>query len=122
MSKEITNPSDLFDENGVLIQDGWARKPILRYNRDKILAKWHRIKEWDNYVIMHPDYSFSVTVADVGYMGLITFEFINFNTAEEFTGGTTKFFTKGEWNLPMTAVFPDLTHMRNSWRSTKSSM
>ncbi len=74
MTKEITEPSDLFDNMGVLIQDGWARKPLLRHNKENIAAKWHRIKEWDNYVINHPNYNFSVTIADVGYMGLISIE------------------------------------------------
>ena len=66
MSDQITEPSDLFDENGILIQDGWATKPLLHYNRDKVKASWFRLKEWDNYVVNHPDYNFSVTVADVG--------------------------------------------------------
>ncbi|MHA1755268.1 MAG: DUF2804 family protein, partial [Promethearchaeota archaeon] len=77
MSEEIRKTTDLFDANGVLIQDGWARRPILRYNREKIKAKWYRLKEWDNYVIMHPDYQLNITVADVGYLGQITFQFIN---------------------------------------------
>ncbi|MFX0075367.1 MAG: DUF2804 domain-containing protein [Candidatus Hermodarchaeota archaeon] len=104
MSNQITEPSNLFDENGILIQDGWATKPLLRYNRDKVKASWFRLKEWDNYVVNHPDYNFSVTIADVGYMGLITFELIEYKKKEINSGGLTKFFTKGSLNLPTSSL------------------
>jgi hypothetical protein len=108
MSKEITKPSDLFDENGILIQEGWARKPILHYNRENVRAKWHRLKEWDNYVINHPDYNFSVTIADVGYMGLVTFEVMDYKEQKVYAGGLQKFFTKGMWNLPTSSEHGDI--------------
>jgi len=103
MSKEITEPSDLFDEEGVLIQDGWARKPLLRYNRENIPVGWFRLKEWDNYVINHPEYNVNVTIADVGYMGLISFELVDYKEQRVYSGGLTKFFTKGTWNLPLSS-------------------
>lgn len=108
MSKEITTQSDLFDENGFLIQDGWARKPILRYNRENLRAKWYRLKEWDNYVINHPDYNFSITIADVGYMGLVSFELIDYKEQKVYSGGLNKFFTKGSWNLPLSSEKGDI--------------
>jgi hypothetical protein len=108
MSKEITNRSDLFDENGVLIQDGWARKPILRYNREKVRAKWYRLKEWDNYVINHPDYNFTITIADVGYMGLVTFELMDYKEKKVYVDGLQKLFTKGKWNLPTSSEQGDI--------------
>ncbi|TFG13152.1 MAG: DUF2804 domain-containing protein, partial [Promethearchaeota archaeon] len=108
MSNEITEPSDLFDDNGNLIQDGWARKPIMRYNREKVRAKWHRLKEWDNYVINHPDYNFSVTIADVGYMGLVSFEVMDYKEQKVYAGGLQKFFTKGTWNLPTSSEHGDI--------------
>ena len=108
MNREITQPSDLFDDKGVLIQDGWARKPILNYNRESISSSWFRLKEWDNYVINHPDYNFSITVADVGYMGLVTFEIVDYKLQEVFSDGLTKFFTKGEWSLPLSSESGDI--------------
>jgi len=108
MSKEITTSSDLFDNNGFLIQDGWARKPILRYNRENVRTKWYRLKEWDNYVIHPPEYNFGVTIADVGYMGLVTFEIINYKEQKVYSGGLNKFFTKGRWNLPLSSEKGDI--------------
>ena len=108
MSKEITEPSDLFDENGMLVQDGWIRKPIIRYNREKVIAGWSRLKEWDNYQILHPDHTFGVTVADVGYMGLVSFELLDFKKKEVNKGGLTRFFTKGKFNLPLSSENGDI--------------
>jgi hypothetical protein len=120
MNNEITEPSDLFDEKGVLIQDGWARKPILNYNRDCISSSWFRLKEWDNYVINHPNYNFSVTVADVGYMGLVTFEIVDYQEQKVYSDGLTKFFTKGEWNLPVSSESGDI-EFKNELFSLKIS-
>jgi hypothetical protein len=108
MSNEITEPSDLFNDDGELIKDGWARKPIMNYNREKVLAKWYRLKEWDNYVVNHPDYNFSVTIADVGYMGLISFELMDYKEQEVYEGGLQKFFTKGTWDLPTSSQEGDI--------------
>ncbi|MFW9877228.1 MAG: DUF2804 family protein [Candidatus Thorarchaeota archaeon] len=42
---EITNASNLFNKDGSLIQRGWARKPLLKYNKEYIGKGWLRIKE-----------------------------------------------------------------------------
>jgi hypothetical protein len=110
MSKKITEPSDLFNEDGILIQDGWATKPIIRYNRENVKAKWHRLKEWDNYVVNHPDYNFGLTIADVGYMGLISFELIDYKKKEINSGGLNKSFTKGTLNLPLSSEKGDIEY------------
>ena len=44
MQNEITKPSKCFHKNGALMQRGWARRPLLEYNREDIAAKWYRIK------------------------------------------------------------------------------
>lgn len=109
MSNKITEPSNLFNEEGILVQDGWITKPIIKYNRDKVLAKWYRLKEWDNYVINHPKYNFSVTVADVGYLGMISFEIVDYEEQKVYTDGLQKFFTKGSWALPLSSQEGDIS-------------
>jgi len=53
--KEIINESNLFNDDGSLVQRGWARKPILKYNKEKIGKRWTRIKEWDQFSILNKD-------------------------------------------------------------------
>ena len=53
--KEIINESNLFNDDGSLVQHGWARKLILKYNKEKIGKRWTRIKEWDHFSILNKD-------------------------------------------------------------------
>jgi len=49
---QITEPCELLDEHGRLTRPGYAVQPFWRYDRNKIKAGWHRIKEWDYYAIL----------------------------------------------------------------------
>jgi hypothetical protein len=97
---QITKASDLLDENGALIQSGWSTRPLLRYNRECVAAGWHRLKEWDSYQIVHPEYTFGLIISDVGYFGTIRFEWIDFKKRHKLTGGWERLFTRGKMNLP----------------------
>ncbi len=112
MQNEITKSSDLLDENGHLIQKGWARKLILDYNRENINAGWHRIKEWDYYCILHPDFGISLVIADVGYLGLCTVCWLDFKEKSFYCKDQMKLFTRGKLNLPRTSEEGDL-HFSN---------
>jgi len=59
---EIINPSDLFNKDGSLIQKGWARNPILRYNKEDIMKGWTRIKERDHFSVLNKDFGFQLIV------------------------------------------------------------
>ena len=48
---EITERHPLLDENGHLIETGYARSLILDYDRKRIKANSLRIKEWDYYLV-----------------------------------------------------------------------
>ena len=80
----------------------------LAYNRENKKASWFRTKEWDNYVVNHPDYNFSVTIADVGYLGLVTFEIVDYKEQKVYADGLQKFFTKGQWALPVSSQIGDI--------------
>ena len=53
IQNEIKKSSNLFNKDGSLVQKGWARKPILNYNKEYIGKGWSRIKEWDHYSIFY---------------------------------------------------------------------
>ena len=48
---EILDRHDLLDEKGVLIEPGWSKALITRYDRKQIKAPKFRIKEWDYYLV-----------------------------------------------------------------------
>ena len=72
---EINQASALLDEQGQLVQVGWARQPVLDCNleqanfyQQRALQRF-RIKRWDYYGITTPTHYFSFTLADLGYAG-----------------------------------------------------
>ena len=67
---EITSKHPLLDENGHLIETGYAKNLILDYDRKAIKANSLRIKEWDYYLIYNDDFGVALTVDDNSYMAL----------------------------------------------------
>jgi hypothetical protein len=72
---EINRDSALLDDQGRLVQVGWARQPVLDCNleqasfyRQRALQRF-RVKRWDYYGITTPTHYFSFTLADLGYAG-----------------------------------------------------
>lgn len=84
--REITEPSRLLDGSGRLVQTGWARQPLLDCNmEDARTVRWRslqrfREKRWDYYGVTSPDGYFSVTLADLGYAGMVFVYFVDFAT------------------------------------------
>lgn len=80
MSIEITSPCDLLDTHGHITNQGWARQPYWRYDRQAIRAPKWRIKEWDYYSILSHDQKFglALTIADLGIVGIFAICFLDF--------------------------------------------
>ncbi|UJG44456.1 MAG: DUF2804 domain-containing protein [Candidatus Heimdallarchaeum endolithica] len=113
---EITSEGELLNERGHLNYKGWARKPYLKYNRENIGKKWFRIKEWDYYAIMHPDYAISFTIADLGIMGIYNVVWIDFKEKNFVTGEESKLFTKGQTNLPISSEKGDIHYKGKNFK------
>lgn len=110
---EITKGSDLLDSNGVLIQRGWARDLLLRYDREKIRASRLRIKEWDYYCILTDEYGAAFTIADIGYAGMGSVSFIDFAKPWDITWTETTAFPMGKLNMPSTSHRGDVRFEHN---------
>jgi len=108
MQNEITKKSDLLDKGGELIQKGWAKKLLLKYNRENINAGPLRIKEWDYYAILNKKYGITFTVADLGFGGLIAVVWLDFIKKTFIPDELMTFFTKGRFNMPRTSEKGDI--------------
>jgi hypothetical protein len=93
---EITEPSDLFNKDGSLVQRGWARKPILKYNKENIGKGWFRIKEWDHYSILNEQFGFQLTIGDIGYLTQMSYVWLDFENKQRDGKSLFKFFTKSK--------------------------
>jgi hypothetical protein len=100
---ELTEPSNLFNEDGTLIQKGWARKPLLKYNKENIGKGWSRIKEWDHYSVLNENFGFQLTIGDIGYLTQMSYVWLDFKKKERFGHSIMKFFTKSKI-LPLSST------------------
>lgn len=105
---EITNKHALLDDNGHLIETGYAKSLILDYDRKAIKANSLRIKEWDYYLIYNDDFGVALTVDDNSYMALDSISLLDFSKPWEHTNSPMKFFTLGKRNFPASSVSGDV--------------
>ncbi len=108
MQNEITSHSDLVDFQGNLIVSGWAKQLLVNYDREKIRSNPLRIKEWDYYEIINPDFGIVLLIYDVGYMAKAIVKWMDFQTHEVEEVSETLWFSKGALNLPATAETGDI--------------
>jgi len=100
---KIEKETQLLDENGNLLEAGWATQMHYIYDRNKIKANGLRIKEWDYYLVYNEDYGVALTIDDNSYMGLNSVTFLDFKNKTEVTKSPMKFMTKGKTNFPSTS-------------------
>ena len=108
MQHEITKRHPLLDENGHLIETGYARKLILDYDRKAIKANGLRIKDWDYYLIYNKEFGVALTVDDNSYMALDSISLLDFTKPWEHTNSPMKFMTLGKRNFPVSSVSGDV--------------
>ncbi|MFX1263026.1 MAG: DUF2804 domain-containing protein [Promethearchaeota archaeon] len=106
----ITKPTDLLDESGHLVEPGYATQLLWRYDRSKIKAGWHRIKEWDYYYILNEDYGISFTMSDLGYAGLMAVVWLDFGKGTCTQEETLAILPRGRLNFPSTSSEGDVEY------------
>ena len=105
---EIKERHPLLDENGHLIETGFAKSLILDYDRKAIKANSLRIKEWDYYLIYNDDFGVALTVDDNSYMALDSISLLDFRIPWEHTNSPMKFMTMGNRNFPPSSIIGDV--------------
>lgn len=76
---EVTQIQPLLDGKGHVNEPGWARSLVWQYDRKKIKAPKHRIKEWDYYLITNEHFGAAFTISDLGYLGMISVSLLDFD-------------------------------------------
>lgn len=108
--RRITEPIELLDENGELVEPGYATKLHWRYDRSKIRAGWHRIKEWDYYYILNEKYGITFTMSDLGFAGLMAVVWLDFEKGTYTQEETVALLTRGRINFPSTSSEGDVEY------------
>ena len=107
---EVVKSHNLLDENGHLIEPGWSKSLIQKYDRNMIKKRKTRIKEWDYYYIMSNSNKFCLclTISDLGYLGMYSVSFVDLENTVEHTQSELTAFPLGKTNLPSTSAKGDV--------------
>ena len=109
MKQQQLTAGPLLDQNGRLVQPGYATSLVRQYDRSAIRAPWYRIKEWDYYLIICPEYAVAMTIADNSYMGLDSVSLLDFETGWQHTNSPMRIMTRGKTGFPSTSVKGDVS-------------
>lgn len=100
MQHEITKVVDLLDANGNVLEPGYAKRALFKYDRKAIKVNGIRIKEWDYYCVLNDRFGLALTIADNAYMGLDSVTLFDFDKKTEQTKSFMQWLTLGKKNLP----------------------
>ncbi len=97
----------LLNEHGHLNEAGYAFEMVKTYQREDIKANPLRIKEWDYYYLQDSDFAVALTIADNGYMGLLSVSLIEFKEARFTTKSKVILMPLGKLGLPSSSALGD---------------
>ena len=108
MQYEIKDNGRLLDWFGNLLEKGYSKKMVREYYHEDVKACKLRIKEWDYYLINNKDYAVALTVADNGYMGMLSASLIRFKEKSEKTTSVMTFMPLGKFKMPRSSKEGDV--------------
>lgn len=79
---EITEETPLLNDDGTVAAHGWARAPLMEYDRGLVQPEREdQLREWEYYAVFAPDFAIGLTLAD---LGLLSFSIL---TLEDYETG-----------------------------------
>ncbi len=85
VENRIERKMDLLDEQGVILNPGYATKMMYNYNKENIKANPLALKEWDFYQIYIGDYVLKMTIGNISYIANFAAELFNVVTKESYS-------------------------------------
>ena len=102
--QNLLSRGKLLNDNGELIEKGYATSLVREYSREDIKASALRIKEWDYYLIYNQHFALALTIDDNAYMSMLSVSVIDFDTPAETTISPIGLFPMGKLNMPPTSA------------------
>ena len=102
MQHEVTRKQPLLDSRGKIVEEGWARRALWKYDRKAIRATALQIKEWDYYAVLSHEHQVCVcaTFSDLGYAGLFAVALVDLKTGHVSQSDAVQVATRGKLGLP----------------------
>ena len=115
MQHRITVPGPLLDENGRLIEKGYALTQIRQYDRTRVKASRLRLKEWDYYCICTDRFALALTVDHNGYMTMDSISLLDFEENRQITTSRMNLPFLAKRDLPFTSAIGDIRIREKSY-------
>ena len=103
MQNRLTARGPLHDENGRLIETGYATELIKEYDRSRIAAGRLRIKEWDYYAVCNDRFCLALTIDHNGYMTMDSISLLDFSANAQVTASKINLPFMAKRSLPPTS-------------------
>lgn len=114
--QHVLSDGELLNARGELNEAGYAKALVKRYDRARVGASPLRLKEWDYYLIMNDRRALALTIADNGYMGLISWSLLDFDKPWQKTVSKMRLLTLGRTGLPATSERGDVRAEGSGYR------
>lgn len=115
MKQHKLSKGSLLDDKGRLIESGYHTSLIKTYDRRLVKHKRLRLKEWDYYYVGNKDYGVAITVADNGYMWLLSATLLDFNTKSEISQSKMGWFPLRRLRMPKSSEVGDVVVNKGKW-------
>jgi hypothetical protein len=80
---EITQETPLLHEDGTVAAHGWARGPLMQYDRSLVQeARLDGLREWEYYAVFTPDFAIGLTLADIHLLSFAILTLEDYSTGE----------------------------------------
>ena len=106
MERYLKEQKSLLDENGHLIEPGYATSMIYDYDKNKVNAGLFALKEWDFYQFYLDDYILQVTIGHVSYVANFSATIFSLTSGEQYRFSRIKPFPLRKMNMPSTPDEP----------------
>lgn len=116
MKQHKLNAGPLLNNKGELIESGYHTSLIKTYDKSLVKHKRMRLKEWDYYYIGNNDYGLALTVADNGYMWLLSATLLDFNLKKEISKSKMGFMPFKRFNMPTSSDQGDVMISKGKWK------
>ncbi|QWB95944.1 DUF2804 domain-containing protein [Mycoplasmatota bacterium] len=116
MKQHKLESGPLLDHKGRLLEAGYHTSLIKTYDRNLVKNKRLRLKEWDYYYIGNKDYGIALTIADNGYMWLLSATLLDFNTLSEISKSKMGWVPFKNFNMPATSKQGHVIIEKGNWK------
>ncbi len=80
---EITTETPLLNPDGTVAAHGWARGPLMQYDRSLVQEeRLPGLREWEYYAVFTPDFAIGLTLADLRLLSFGTLTLEDYATGE----------------------------------------